>query len=165
MPVKRVISGGQVGADIAGLRAAAAMGINTGGYAPKGYKTLQGFKPELLGLKFGLVETKQDGYIYRTELNVKESDGTLRFAINWNTPGERATQRYITKHKKPQFDIRMIPDENDGSAYFSPAPRETADWIKLNGIEVLNIAGNAYSQFENYIEIYVKELLRITNGH
>lgn len=35
----KVISGGQLGADQAGLAAAKAVGIRTGGFAPKNYKT------------------------------------------------------------------------------------------------------------------------------
>ena len=34
-----IISGGQTGADMAGLMAAKKVGFNTGGFAPKGFKT------------------------------------------------------------------------------------------------------------------------------
>jgi len=44
--VDRVISGGQTGADIAGLKAAKAFGIPTGGYMTSGFRTLDGYKPE-----------------------------------------------------------------------------------------------------------------------
>ena len=45
--VWKVISGGQTGADHAGLRAAKDSGINTGGTAPRNFMTEEGSKPEL----------------------------------------------------------------------------------------------------------------------
>ena len=42
----KVISGGQTGVDQAALRAAKAAGIETGGWMPKGFRTLAGPRPE-----------------------------------------------------------------------------------------------------------------------
>lgn len=44
--IEKVISGAQTGADVAGLKAAKACDILTGGFIPKRYKTLDGPKPE-----------------------------------------------------------------------------------------------------------------------
>ena len=53
MSLRKVVSGGQTGADQAGLRAARAAGIETGGWAPKGWETEEGPAPWLsdYGLK------------------------------------------------------------------------------------------------------------------
>lgn len=44
--LRKVISGCQNGADQAGLYVAKKYGIETGGWIPKGWKTLNGSKPE-----------------------------------------------------------------------------------------------------------------------
>ena len=42
-----MVSGGQIGADIAGLKAEEALGIPTGGWVTKGYWTSEGVNMEL----------------------------------------------------------------------------------------------------------------------
>ena len=66
--IKKVISGGQTGADRAGLEAAKKAGIETGGYCPKDYLTEKGPDKSLKG--FGLIETETREYTERTELNL-----------------------------------------------------------------------------------------------
>lgn len=46
MAIEKIISGGQTGADIAGLRWARKNGVPTGGYIPKGFRTESGYKTE-----------------------------------------------------------------------------------------------------------------------
>lgn len=75
--LSRASSGGQTGADQAGLRAARACGLSTGGTAPKGWETKDGPAPWLAD--FGLVECERPGYPARTEANVRASDGTILF--------------------------------------------------------------------------------------
>lgn len=131
--LEKVISGGQTGADIAGLKAAKLLGYKTGGYAPKNYKTLDGPNYELK-TEFGLEEIESSYYPERTERNAKESDGTIRIASDFFTAGEKCTLKFIRKHKKPYFDI-------DVDEPFDPS--EAVSWIKDNNIKVLNIAGNS----------------------
>ena len=52
--VRKCISGGQTGADFAGLEAARICGILTVGTAPKGFRTLDGSNPDL-GSVYGLI--------------------------------------------------------------------------------------------------------------
>ena len=51
----KIISGGQTGADLGGLEGARDAGIETGGWAPAGYRTEIGDQEELLK-GFGLKE-------------------------------------------------------------------------------------------------------------
>ena len=51
--LRKVISGGQTGADRAGLQAAKSSGIKTGGYMPKGFLALDGNKVEFQYLYVG----------------------------------------------------------------------------------------------------------------
>ncbi len=77
MKLQKVISGGQTGADIAGLRAAKISGLETGGWIPRGFRTETGSNPSLA--TFGLKETPTDGYQLRTLYNVRDSDATFWF--------------------------------------------------------------------------------------
>lgn len=97
----KVISGAQTGADIGGLMAAEGLGIATGGWMPKGCRTDEGAKPELLE-RFGLKETVSAGYLQRTLLNVKECDVTILFG-DVNSRGCTLTQRYCGNHSKPMY--------------------------------------------------------------
>lgn len=135
--VVKVISGDQIGADQAGLFAAEDYGISTGGWMPNGFLTLDGNKPQF-GPRFGIRTTESVEYPPRTELNTGRSDGTMRFATNWNTPGERCTLNAIRKASKPYIDFTMPEDR-----VVDPSEVQKAvDWIKNNNIRTLNVAGN-----------------------
>ena len=138
-----IISGGQSGADIAGLNVAVQLGLKTGGTMPKGYKTLDGNRPEY-AQQYGIVEHESDYYPPRTEANVKNSDGTVRFALNWNSRGEKCTKKYIDKHSKPYFDIDLRNP---------PDTKEFRAWLFTNNIIILNVAGN-HESISNIGSIY-----------
>ena len=73
--VTKIISGGQTGADMAGLVVAKEFGIETGGTAPIGWATEEGSKQELLE-SYGLVEGPEDDrtYVKRTMINIHTHD-------------------------------------------------------------------------------------------
>ena len=129
----KVISGGQTGADQAGLFAARECGIETGGYAPNGYRTLAGYEINLLK-SFGLKEHYQFGYAFRTIENAKISDATIRLAFNFKSPGEQCTLKAIKKNNKRWIDIDLNQQ--------LPNPRIVVSWLIHNNIKTLNIAGN-----------------------
>lgn len=98
----KVISGGQTGVDQAGLRAARACGIETGGWAPKRWLTEDGPAPWLAD--YGLVEHESSDYPPRTEANVRDSDGTLLIGNPWSS-GSIATLKAIIKYPRPSMII------------------------------------------------------------
>lgn len=61
--LRKVISGGQTGADRAGLEVAHKLGLETGGWAPSGYVTSLG-RDRSLGTKFGLKELRLESKYY-----------------------------------------------------------------------------------------------------
>ena len=63
--LSKVVSGGQTGADQAGLRAAAKAGIDTGGWACKGWLTEKG--PASWLADYGLAECPVPDYPARTD--------------------------------------------------------------------------------------------------
>ena len=129
----KIISGGQNGADQAGLRAAKFCGLETGGWLPKGCKTLDGPQPDLL-TEYGMKEHNSDLYPPRTEANVRDSCGTIRFAKTFSSAGEKCTLRAIKWFNRPYLNV----DIND------PLDKqEVLLWIKERDIKILNIAGNS----------------------
>jgi len=134
----KIQSGGQTGVDISGLKAATFVGFNTGGWLPKGFKTLNGPKPEYISL-YSMKE-HEGGYKERTGANVRDSDLTLRLAVDFNSPGERCTLNWVNFHKKPHFDInlnKMIKCDD-----ISSHVGILAEKIIAANVKVLNIAGN-----------------------
>lgn len=135
---EKIVSGGQTGSDRAGLDAAVALGIPTGGFAPRGWKTENGSDPSLEFL--GLVETASREYPPRTKLNAQNSDGTAWFGIE-STPGGRLTLNTARQYGK--------------ATIINPTPQELREWVEVNRIKILNVAGNrASTDFGIYTRTY-----------
>ena len=152
--IEYIISGGQTGADVAGLDAALENKISIGGWACKGYLQKDGPNPELLRDKYGLKEHK-GGYKDRTWENVKVSHGTIRCCVDFFSPGEICTMNAIKKFNKPWFDVYL------------PNPASHKDmliWVLRYNIKVLNVAGNTqgtkdydiYTRTYHYINRFLK---------
>jgi hypothetical protein len=137
--IRKIISGGQSGADIGGLIWAKANGRETGGFIPKTFRTENGNKPEYAEM-YNLVETQDTGYNLRTRMNVMTSDGTLIFG-NEHSPGCSLTKKYCIDYKKPF----VIVEWRSNYPKIGTTPKYTNEWIIKNNILVLNIAGNRES--------------------
>lgn len=104
--LRKVISGGQSGADRAALEAAHALGLKTGGWAPYNFMTSKGKAPELES-KFKLKRIPDTinasavySYILRSKLNVDDSDATLVFKIKDSTGTDKTVGYAATKEWK-----------------------------------------------------------------
>lgn len=147
----KVISGMQTGADQAGLYAARIYGIQTGGWATKGFNTENGPNKKF-GLKYGLIEHNSEKYPGRTFANVKDSTGTIRFAYDFTTGGEILTLRAINQYNRPHIDININ----------SPLPEvEVVRWIKSNNILTLNVAGNRESTWPGMFDFVSNYLITV----
>ena len=138
--VTKIISGGQNGADIAGLKFAKWIGLKTGGWIPNGFRTIDGNKPEYAEL-YNLKETIPRYYPPRTAMNVKSSDATIWFASNWSSGGEILTKNMCIRYNKPYFDV-CVNTFQDLGIPVTP-PWELAAWLTEHNVKVLNIAGNS----------------------
>ncbi len=129
--VKKIISGGQTGADQAGLEAGKRLGLETGGTAPPGWITSAGPQEEKLRA-YGLVEGVPDRSVFRlrTIANVRNSDGTVWFG-NVRSPGGQLTLNECRRQSKP-FSV-------------NPSAFELRLWLAGRKPSVLNIAGNRES--------------------
>lgn len=129
----RIISGGQTGADRAGLDAAAALGFATGGQAPSGYWTEDGPDPNLAAL--GLVAGGSPEF--RTERNVLAADATVIFATRRRSPGSDLTRALARRHGKPVLTLDPgAPGAADALAAF----------LRAHAPRTLNVAGHRESQ-------------------
>lgn len=146
LKLRKVISGGQTGADQGGIVAARMYGLETGGWLPKGYKTLTGPRPDL-AQTFGMKEHSSSNYKHRTWDNVLDSDGTIRLAVNLKSRGEICTLNGINHHGKPYYDVPIIVRS---SGCVDPVDvKPFCTWLLKNEIEVLNVAGNAHDKWPN----------------
>jgi hypothetical protein len=152
MPVRKIISGGQTGADQGGLLAGRELKLETGGVAPRGWLTETGPQEELLR-SFGLAECEKEGYPARTRQNIALSDGTLLVGP-YESGGSGLTHELATQMNKPLFLIPYPPDSRDENI------AKFKQWLENHRIQTLNIAGNRESQSPGICEFTRDFLIR-----
>lgn len=166
-----VISGGQTGVDIAALRAAQAVGLATGGWMPRGWRTLTGPRPEYAA-RYGLRAHASPAYPPRTHQNVADADATLRLAVDFASAGERCTREGVVKHRRPSHDVgldagfvhlRLVLAAADDDPIRRLLIDDVVEWMREKNVTILNVAGN--SEFtapgiEAAAEAYLRTLFR-----
>lgn len=150
--VEKVISGFQDGVDReVGLDAAKDLGLKTGGTAPEGFKTQEGYKPEL-AKKYNVFEadgrfdklidtlkenwikfsntTWYDTYYARNIYNILNSDATVIFAKDVKSTGTQATIDMLKALpiKKPYI--------------INPTAKQLKEFLDKHKPQTINIAGN-----------------------
>ncbi len=135
-----IISGGQTGADIAGLMAAKEVGFNTGGFAPKGFKTELGSNL-MLKSQYHLKETSSSGYTIRTRMNVEWADINILFSDDSQSKGTLFTISCCKKANKPYLLLSSFDTNAVQSilAFIKP-------YMGFNKDFTINIAGNRASK-------------------
>jgi hypothetical protein len=133
--VKKIISGGQTGADQGGLEAGAYLALETGGKMPAGFRTEKGLKPEF-ATHYGMEELVSGEYPPRTRYNVLDSDGTVIFG-NLSSPGSKTTRQMCINAKKPYLVVEEFSDTYR---------RLFKEFVLRYRIETLNVAGNRESK-------------------
>src|SRR5688500_6234546 len=108
--IKKIISGGQTGVDRAALDIAMKLSIAYGGWCPKGRLDETGIIPtkyDQLKEIVGNFTNIQENYQARTQLNIRDSDGTLimlpRLPIysDFKDVGTLFTMRELAIQNKP----------------------------------------------------------------
>ena len=172
IPLKKIISGGQVGADMGGLLAGKRMKIETGGTAPRGFMTVNG-RNQKLQSEYQLTELNIRGkkslsqmYVLRSRCYVEDSDGTIAFRYRkgpgtdksigfaltkvWKYPGKEVNCSLfgeLVSQYKPVFIVNPYSDIRD---------EEIVNWIVKNNIRVLNVIGH---RDENHFDQLVSDIL------
>jgi hypothetical protein len=131
--VRKIVSGGQTGADRAALDFAIARGIPHGGWCPKGRLAEDG----AIDPRYQLVETPSANYEERTGWNVRDSDGTVIFTISPRlSGGSKFTAECAARLGKPC--IHLFAESNDRAGCL-------AEFVKRHNIAILNVAGSRAS--------------------
>lgn len=160
--VKRVISGGQTGADIAGVEAAKELGLETGGWLPKGWRTQDGARPEYRD-QYGMSEHPDDSYTGRTMQNVDDADATIAFRFKYSTGTDKTigyaqtgkwqngSPRTTYLGKRP---VLVITDPKNPQL----AVQQIREFLTKTGAQTINIAGHRESSSEG-INAFVRAVL------
>ena len=138
--LETVVSGGQTGADRAGLLAAEALGIPTGGWMPRGYLASDGKHPDF-AMRFRLKEHPSPLYPPRTRDNIRLACATLCLEAVVESRGVTLTRELARKANKPLLRVPFAPDPS-GALRPQTDPVSVSDWITAQRVRVLNIAGN-----------------------
>lgn len=142
--IKKIISGGQTGADRAAFDFALENNFEIGGFVPQNRVAEDG---KISDKYPNLIETETENPAERTELNVKSADATLLLSHGELKGGSLLTLEFVEKYKKPFLHI-------DFSALsLEQAAKKTQKWLDSIDCKTLNIAGSRASEDS---EIYEK---------
>ncbi|NVK39898.1 MAG: hypothetical protein HWE39_01530 [Oceanospirillaceae bacterium] len=132
--LKKIISGGQTGADRAALDAALEAGFPAGGCCPAGRQAEDG----PIDARYPLREIG-GGYRARTRRNVEDADGTAIFYSSRLSGGTELTLLFCIQVGKPYklIDIDLVTPEQ--------AARLLTVFVSDAGIATLNVAGPRHS--------------------
>lgn len=140
--LRRIISGGQTGVDRGALEAAACLGLDRGGYAPRRWLAEDGEIPEWyrygMEIVFSLKATSltlRDRYAVRTRANVEGSGGTLILSRNLPLSGGAATTKWMCKQHLRPCHVSTFPIEHS-----------FIRWLSSHNINTLNVAGPTESK-------------------
>jgi hypothetical protein len=146
LTIKKIVSGGQTGADRAALDFALTHGIPCGGWVPKGRKAEDGCIPK----RYPMTEAPSSDYLRRTELNVQDADANVIFTMRSTlNGGSKRTAEFAAKHRKPCLHL--------SSSTRSPADA-LARFIEKHNVHTVNIAGSRGSK-EPTVGQFVIEVL------
>ncbi len=133
----KIVSGGQTGVDQGALDAAMNLGLDWGGWAPKGWLAENGTIAERY--RANMREGTSANYLVRTKRNVVDSDATLIIVQKYPlSGGTLKTRVFCEKLLRSHFVVSL--DERD-------AVEKARAWLRqfLNGEPgrpfVLNVAG------------------------
>jgi hypothetical protein len=128
LTLTRIMSGGQTGVDRGALDAAIELGLEHGGWCPKGRRAEDGEIPP----HYGVQELDSSEYKVRTRQNVIDSDGTLVLHRGVVSGGTELTARFAQEHNRSLLTIDLTA---------SPDPAVVQCWLAEQRIATLNVAG------------------------
>lgn len=151
--VRKIISGGQTGADRGALEAAIHLNFAHGGWCPRGRLAEDGSIPP----QYQLLETESSQYHIRTERNIRDSDGTLIVFRGKKSGGTDLTFRMAVDRRKPFLMVDLNRFDWDSPPLLLGKRKEDAPqlrgqserhsvrtilhWLAELRIATLNVAG------------------------
>ena len=131
-----IVSGGQTGADRGALDAAIELGIEHGGWCPKGHKAEDGQIPR----RYQLRDSASASYPERTRRNVRDADATLVLTMGPPGRGSALTIRTARQCGRPVLHLDLA--EVDAGE----ACEQVRAWLDEHDPTVLNVAGGRESK-------------------
>ena len=165
--LEKVISGGQTGADIRGLEAAAEMGYAVGGVGTSGLASISSKAAEFGVEDFDNVKlTKEESdyinsrlqstwtkpfqklYNPRTYLNINRSDATVIYVPDGATYTDSSGKLRVKADKSAgSFLTEKIARDLKKPVIINPSPKELNKFLLTHKPKVLNIAGSGQNKF------------------
>lgn len=129
--LKKIISGGQTGADRAALDVAIKFNIDHGGWLPKGRRTENGTLPA----RYQLKEMDTIDYRERTKQNIMDSHGVVIISRGKLIGGSKLTHTFAKVVGKPNCYLDLLNNEEFEAAVILKS------FVMENKIQILNVAG------------------------
>ena len=101
--IKKIISGGQPGVEIAALDAAIRLGIPHTGWCYKGRKTDDG----ILSKQYNVKEIDNPSYFQRLENNIVDAESTVVLSYGQLVMGSKAVRNIADKNNKPYLIVNL----------------------------------------------------------
>ena len=149
--LKKIISGGQTGADQGALDGAISSGFPYGGTIPLGRKTEEGPLPH----SYRMEVLDSGNYSERTERNVIDADGTLILSHGSLTGGSALTEKIAVRLGKPCLHVNFDVDDVER------AVEKASAWVQAEQIRILNVAGPRASSDGRIYELSRELIIRL----
>lgn len=146
--IRRIISGAQTGVDRGALDAAVYLGLERGGYAPRGWSSEDGTIPERY--RDGMIELA-GGYEDRTRQNLLEAGATLILTRKSSLTTGSSLTRFLCKHHQRTWLVLLLSSKEQW-------PHVIPSWLAAHRIHTLNVAGPRESK-EPGIQIESRDAL------
>ena len=140
--IRKIVSSGRTGVELAGLDVAGKLGIALGGWTPRGNRNAQGPLP----VKYELHEVAAMGFKTAMEQNIKNSDGTLLISRGRRTVESRFAVETALRYQRQLLHV----DLSQHSAF--EAASLTTSWVSLQNIRVVFVTGPSAEQDANIYE-------------
>jgi hypothetical protein len=149
---RRIVCGGQTGADRGALDAALELRVDVGGWIPEGRWTEAGPLPTRYP---GFRETDSAEPSLRTELNVRDSDATLIVSHGAPAGGSRLALETARRLSRPVLHLDLDALAEDAAA------ATLSRWLADTQPQTLNVAGPRQSEDPRIYEATRRVLLRV----
>jgi len=130
--IKKIISGGLPGVELAALDAAIKLGIPHGGWTYKSRKT----ENDTLLQQYNVREIANPSYFERLGKNIIDSDGTVILTYGQLVRGSIATKNLAEKHNKPCLHVEL------NECTLCHAVSSIRKWMDKNEIEEIFFTGS-----------------------
>lgn len=146
--IRKIVSSGRTGVELAGLDIVLKLGIDLGGWSPRGMRNDDGPIPD----HYHLETVLPLGFKPAMEKNIKNSDGTLLI-----TRGQKSIETRYAVETALRFQKQFLHIDLSQHSDFESASL-TSSWVALQHIHVLFITGPSANQ-DSKIYGQVKKIL------